>query len=166
MPDMPLVENEEVVAERRRNRRTLDEWISRRFWDPGQAELLSPNGSTLEFKFPANRGEGGGSTSLADAVVALDGQFEEWIESPIEVFETDDPTHFILYIRLAYGRLSNVKGHPLHESEFVLLYVIRHGAIELIREYFNPLQLLSAHGIQIDGVRLLADEDLPEHPFS
>lgn len=166
MNEQVEIEEEHVTAARRKNRKTLDEWISRRFWDPGQSDLVSADEAVLEFKFPSNRRPGGDRTSLAEAIVSLDGQFEEWIETPIEVFETDDPTHFILHIRLAYGRLSQVEGKPLHESEFVLLYIIEDGFIKLIREYFNPLELLRAHGLRVDGVRLLADEEVPEFPFS
>jgi hypothetical protein len=102
---------------------------------------------------------------LADAVVNLDGQFEEWIETPIEVFETDDPTHFMIYFRLGYGRVSKLENLPLHESEFVLLYIIENQKISLIREYFNPLQLLDAYGVDLPGVKLLEDEAVPEYPF-
>ena len=154
-----------IDEEREKNRQVLDEWIAKLFWDDGQIDLVASDGGTLEFKFPANRSPGGDKVKLADAVVNLNGQFEEWIETPIEVFETDDPTHFMIYFRLGYGRVSNLENLPLHESEFVLLYIIENQKISLIREYFNPLQLLHAYGVDLPGVKVLEDEAVPEYPF-
>ncbi|WP_157962518.1 PhzA/PhzB family protein [Homoserinimonas sp. OAct 916] len=152
-----------IEQERAKNRATVDKWASLLFWDEGQADLVADD-AVLEFKFPSDLRPGGDQTSLKAATSSLDGVFKEWLETPIEVFDTDDPTRFIIWFRAGYGRLGD-SDESLHESEFVLLYIVEDGLIKLIREYFNPLQILEAQGIGVDDVVLLKDEVEPEFPF-
>lgn len=148
---------------RRQNRAVIQEWIQGLFWDPGQEARVSDDGGLLRFMFPPDRRPETSTVKLTTAMRDLDGAFEEWIESPIEVFDTDDPTHFLIYFRLGYGRPTKGGGLP-HESEFIVLYIVEEGLIKEIREYFNPLQYFNAMNQRVPGTMLLEDE-LPEAPF-
>lgn len=144
------------------NRQALYEWISRRWWDPRQHDLVADGGGSLTFKFSA----GTTTVSLDAQIDDLKDSYLDWVESPLEVFDTDLPTHFFVYFRHGYGR-SMASGSPrLHECEFLLLYVVENGKVAEIVEYFNPLEALSAAGRDVAGVTLLRDEKLPASPFS
>lgn len=144
------------------NREALYEWISRRWWDPRQHALVVDDGGSLTFKFPA----GTQTVSLDAQIDALKDSYLDWVESPLEVFDTDQPTHFFVYFRHGYGR-SMASGSPrLHESEFLLLYIMENGKVAEIIEYFNPLEAFSAMGHDLADMTLLRDVDLPESPFS
>lgn len=150
---------------RDQDRRALYEWISRRWWDKRQHALLPEDGGSLRFVFAAEAGEDEKHRVMADQIEALEGSYTDWTESPIEVFDTDDPHEFVIYFRHGFGHATGSPTQDIHESEFILIYRIENGKIIHIDEYFNPLEIMKTMGKDVGGAVLMRDSQIPEPPF-
>lgn len=151
--------------ERDLNRATVFDWITRRWWDKDQHKLLDENGGSLSFVFAAEKDEKLKKRKMSTQIDVLEDKYLEWVESPIEVFDTEDPCEFVIYFRHGYGRTMSSPTQDVHESEFILLYRVVDGKLQHIDEYFNPLELFRTLGSDLGSVRLMRDESLPEPPF-
>lgn len=150
---------------RDQDRSALYEWISRRWWDKRQHELLPSGGGSLRFVFAAEAGEDEKHRVMADQIDALEGSYSDWTESPIEVFDTEDPHEFVVYFRHGFGHATASPTGDVHESEFILIYRVEEGKVCHIDEYFNPLEIMMTMGNAVEGARLMRDNTIPEPPF-
>lgn len=134
------------------------------FWDDAVADLIDDE-SILEFRFPP-ADHPRERARLADVRHYVGTLFESWQSaSAPEIYETQSPSHFIVHLRHSYGRTTFTDERRLHESEFVMHYVVDDGKVKLMSENFNPLQIYYALGVEFDGVRLMRDEGPPEPPL-
>ncbi|WP_111721063.1 PhzA/PhzB family protein [Homoserinimonas sp. OAct 916] len=144
------------------NRAALYEWISRRWWDKEQHTLLPESGGTLRFVFAAEADEFEKDRNMAEQIDNLEDSYLNWFETPIEVFDTEDPSEFMVYFRHGYGQTASGE---FHESEFLLLYRLEDGLVVHIDEYFQPLEIMKTLGRDVSPAVLLRDSSLPEPPF-
>ncbi|KAL1897972.1 hypothetical protein Sste5346_003825 [Sporothrix stenoceras] len=146
-----MSESAKVIALREKNRKTVDAYIASGF---GDLSLFSEDAyKELSFAtYPALFNDDNETPMSWKGKEALTGNFKFNADNfrggakSYTLFSTNDPSRFFAEMEVEGTYKIEGKTYPYRQPYYIMTFTVTDGLISLIREVFNPLQLLKTSG--------------------